>query len=140
MSANKSKVLNILEMRYDYQSSRNVLNNWRKAANIRNDSETLNDEDLKSLLAYLKENAADAARVHSAIERMILSEKVEEIKAPVVEEVKEDAPVVEEVKEDAPVAEEVKEDAPAADDAKADDAKAEDAPADNGKKKKKAKH
>lgn len=152
MSADKTKVLNILEMRYDYQSSRNVLSNWRKAAGIRDDSDTLNDEALKSLLAYLKENAADAVRVHAAVERMILSDNKED--APVVEDAKVevvpvvdeviDAPVVEEVveevkAEDAVVEDVVVEDT-AADDASADENKAEDAPAETGKKKKKSKH
>ena len=73
MSADKQKVFNILEMRFDYQSSRNVFYNWRKSVGIREEPETLNDEDLKSLLGYLKENAAGADRVHAAIERLILA-------------------------------------------------------------------
>ncbi len=125
MSADKSKVLNILEMRYDYMSSRNVLNNWRKAAGIREDSDSLNDEALKSLLAYLKENAADAVRVHGAIERMILAKDTPEEAPAVVEEVKaEEAPAEEAKAEEAP----------------AEEVKAEEAPAEGGKKKKKAKH
>ena len=71
MGAEKTRVLNYLEMRYDFVSARNVLNNWMKTADVK-DADYLDDNALKSLLEYLKDNAADAARVHAAIERLIL--------------------------------------------------------------------
>ena len=37
MGASKTQVMNLLEMRFDYQSARNVLVNWRKAAGIKDD-------------------------------------------------------------------------------------------------------
>ena len=72
MGAEKTRVLSYLEMRYDFVSARNVLNNWMKTAGIKDDADYLDDNALKSLLGYLKDNAADAARVHAAIERLIL--------------------------------------------------------------------
>ena len=35
MGATKTQITNLLEMRFDYQSARNVLNNWRKFAQIK---------------------------------------------------------------------------------------------------------
>ena len=157
MSADKQKVFNILEMRFDYQSSRNVFYNWRKTAGIREECDTLNDEDLKSLLSYLKENAAGADRVYAAIERLILATDnapVEEAHvveaAPVVEEThfEEAAPVVEEAPaevaytEEAPAEDAYTEEAPAEDaaseEAPAEEAKSDDNQSEGGKKKKKS--
>jgi len=147
MSADKQKVFNILEMRFDYQSSRNVFYNWRKTAGIREECDTLNDEDLKSLLSYLKENAAGADRVYAAIERLILAtdnapveEAHVEEATPVVEEahVEEAAPVVEDATvEEAPAEVAYTEEAPAEDayteEAPAEDAASEEAPAEEAK-------
>ena len=167
MSADKQKVFNILEMRFDYQSSRNVFYNWRKSVGIREEPETLNDEDLKSLLGYLKENAAGADRVHAAIERLILATDDTPaaevaVEAPVeeahVEEAHFEAPAeeayveapaeeyveapaeeyVEAPAEEAPAEEAAGDDA-AADEAASDEAKAEDNHSEGGKKKKKSK-
>ena len=72
MGISKTQITNYLEMRYDYQSARNVLVNWRKTAKIKDDIDSFDDNHLRSLLDYLKENASDATRVHAAIERLIL--------------------------------------------------------------------
>ena len=126
MGASKTHVLNLLEMRFDYVSARNVWNNWRKADKRKDDPEELSDADLKSLHKYLESDYPDAKRVQSAVYNLILNPDVEvphvEV-APVVEEVPvvEAAPVVEEVPvveaapvEEAPVFEEAApvEDAP----------------------------
>ena len=73
MGASKTQVTNYLEMRFDYLSARNILINWRKSVGLRENIENFDDSQLKSLLAYLKENEAGAKRVHDAIERLILS-------------------------------------------------------------------
>ena len=168
MGASKTQIMNYLEMRFDYQSARNVMANWRKTAGIKEELETLNDCHLKCLLAYLKTNAAEATRVHAAIERLILNADgtdccatpVEEavVEAPVeeavveapVEEAVVEAPVeeavveapVEEAVVEAPVEEAVVE-APVeeavADEAAVEEAATEEAPAPK-KSKKKAKH
>ncbi len=169
MGATKTQVMNLLELRYDYQSARNVLVNWRKAAGIKDDSENLDDAQLRCLLAYLKNNESAAERVYAAIERLILTDNGEmpaeniaeapaaEVvaEAPVAEAVAEavaDAPafeenaweaqVSEENADDAQVSEENADDAQAADE-NADDAQAADENADNraaeGGKKKKNK-
>ena len=163
MGASKTQITNYLEMRFDYQSARNVLVNWRKSAKIKDDLDSFDDNHLRSLLDYLKENAADATRVHAAIERCILSQDAAEHHEPVAEEHHEEhyeAPVPEEHYEEpapefheeaAPVEEmhdnpEIQ-DIPAEDNAEAPaenaDAPAENAevPAENnGGKKKKKKH
>ena len=72
MSADKHRITNILEMRYDYISARNVLSNWRKLNGIKDEVETFGDAELSSLLQYLKTEAPDAGRVISAVERLIL--------------------------------------------------------------------
>ncbi len=154
MGVSKTHITNLLEMRFDFLSARNVLNNWRKLAGIKEDIEDFDDNSLKSLLAYLKDDAPDAKRVHDAIERLIINKDAqEEVKAAEVHH--EEAPV-EEHHEEAPVeyheeapAEEHHEDAPA-EEAPAEDAAAEEAPAENaeeapaennnGGKKKKKKH
>jgi hypothetical protein len=97
MGASKTQIMNYLEMRFDYQSARNVLNNWRRTVGIKDELESLDDCQLKCLLAYLKTNAADATRVHAAIERLILSD-CEACCAPVEETVVE-TPVEETVVE-----------------------------------------
>ena len=76
MGATKTQITNLLEMRFDYQSARNVLNNWRKFAQIKEDPDPMTDVQLVSLLEYLKANAPDAARVHAAVERLILAQDV----------------------------------------------------------------
>lgn len=73
MGATKTQITNLLEMRYDYQSARNVLNNWRKFAQIKEDVDPMTDTHLVSLLEYLKANAPEACRVHAAVERLILA-------------------------------------------------------------------
>lgn len=73
MGVDKSHLLNLLEMRFDYQSARNILVNWRKSSSRKEELSDLNDEDLKSLLTYLRDNAPEATRVHTAIERLILA-------------------------------------------------------------------
>lgn len=167
MGASKTQIMNYLEMRFDYQSARNVLNNWRRTVGIKDELESLDDCQLKCLLAYLKTNAADATRVHAAIERLILSDceaccaPVEEniVETPVEETVVEtpvedavvDAPV-EETVVDAPVEENIvetpieenivdaaAEDAVETSEDSADTSAAEDAPAPK-KSKKKSKH
>ena len=155
MGVSKTHITNLLEMRFDYLSARNVINNWRKIAGIKDDIDDFDDNSLKSLLAYLKDDAPDAKRVHDAIERLIINKDAqEEVKAAEVryeeapvEEHHEEAPV-EEYHEEAP-AEEYHDDAPA-EEAPAEDAAAEEAPAENaeeapaennnGGKKKKKKH
>ncbi len=155
MGVSKTHITNLLEMRFDFLSARNVLNNWRKIAGIKEDIDDFDDNSLKSLLAYLKDDAPDAKRVHDAIERLIINKDAqEEVKAAEVryeeapvEEHYEEAPV-EEYHEEAP-AEEHHDDAPA-EEAPAEDAAAEEAPAENaeeapaennnGGKKKKKKH
>ncbi len=166
MGASKTQIMNYLEMRFDYQSARNVLNNWRRTVGIKDELESLDDCQLKCLLAYLKTNAADATRVHAAIERLILSDceaccaPVEEtvVETPVeetvvetpVEETVVDAPVedavVETPVEDAVVETPIEETVDAAaeetvetSDDSADTSAAEDAPAPK-KSKKKSKH
>lgn len=151
MGATKTQVMNLLELRYDYQSARNVLVNWRKAAGIKEDSENLDDAQLRCLLAYLKNNEAAAERVHAAIERLILTDNgdmpaenivetpaAEVVEAPVAEEIAE-APAEEAVVE-APVAEENADEAQAseenADEAQAADENADNRAAEGGKKKK----
>lgn len=157
MGASKTQIMNYLEMRFDYQSARNVLNNWRRTVGIKDELESLDDCQLKCLLAYLKTNAADATRVHAAIERLILSD-CEACCAPVEETVVEtpvedavvDAPVedavVETSVEDAVVETPIEETVDAAaeetvetSDDSADTSAAEDAPAPK-KSKKKSKH
>ena len=136
MGASKTKIMNLLEMRFDYQSARNVVSNWHKSAGIKGDPDNLDDVQLRSLLDYLKTNAADATRVHDAIERLILTEDKPAEQPPVIEEHAEEAPAVEEMHAE----EEQAGDAPAEDAGDAPDAdRAEDHPADNGKKKKKGK-
>jgi hypothetical protein len=166
MGASKTQIMNYLEMRFDYQSARNVLNNWRRTVGIKDELESLDDCQLKCLLAYLKTNAADATRVHAAIERLILSDceaccaPVEEtvVETPVeetvvetpVEETVVDAPVEEAVVEtsveDAVVETPIEETVDAATEEtvetsedSADTSAAEDAPAPK-KSKKKSKH
>jgi hypothetical protein len=166
MGASKTQIMNYLEMRFDYQSARNVLNNWRRTVGIKDELESLDDCQLKCLLAYLKTNAADATRVHAAIERLILSDceaccaPVEEtvVETPVeetvvetpVEETVVDAPVEEAVVEtsveDAVVETPIEETVDAAaeetvetSEDSADTSAAEDAPAPK-KSKKKSKH
>lgn len=113
MGASKTQIMNYLEMRFDYQSARNVMYNWRKTAGIKDELESLDDNHLKCLLSYLKANAADATRVHAAIERLILSDCDGCVEAPaVVEEAVVEAPVVEEAVVEAPVVEEAVVDAP----------------------------
>lgn len=59
----KTDVLNRLEMRFDYQSARNVLNNWRKSTGSREDGD-LEVTDVAALADYLEEeheNVADVA-------------------------------------------------------------------------------
>lgn len=166
MGASKTQIMNYLEMRFDYQSARNVLNNWRRTVGIKDELESLDDCQLKCLLAYLKTNAADATRVHAAIERLILSDceaccatveetvvetPVEEtvvetpVEETVVETPVEDA-VVETSVEDAVVETPIEETVDAAteetvetSDDSADTSAAEDAPAPK-KSKKKSKH
>lgn len=104
MGATKSHILNLLEMRFDFQSARNVLNNWRKFAQIKDDSDDLNDDKLKSLLAYLQNNAPDATRVMAAVERLILANDVEP-NAPAVENIEQPAENIENVAESAESAE-----------------------------------
>ncbi len=163
MGVSRTHITNLLEMRFDFLSARNVLNNWRKSAGIKEDIDEFEDNNLKSLLAYLKENAPDAKRVLDAIDRLIINKDAQEqvqVAEARVEEHHEDAPVeehhedapVEEHHEDAPV-EEYHEDAPVEEhheDAPAEEASAEEAPAENaeevpaennnGGKKKKKKH
>ena len=157
MGASKTQIMNYLEMRFDYQSARNVLNNWRRTVGIKDELESLDDCQLKCLLAYLKTNAADATRVHAAIERLILSDceaccaPVEEtvVETP-VEETVVDAPVedavvetsVEEAVVETPIEETVDaatEETVETSDDSADTSAAEDAPAPK-KSKKKSKH
>ena len=169
MSANKLRITNILELRFDYVSARNVLANWRKLNGIKDDVEEFGDAELSSLLKYLKDEAPDAGRVIAAVEGLILNPvvddtpavvaaaAVEEAAAPVeaapAEEWHEDAPAeaapAEEWHEDAPAeaapAEEWHEDAPV-EEAPAEEAPVEDAApaeeaaqAEGGKKKKKKK-
>ena len=163
MSANKQRITNILELRFDYVSARNVLANWRKLNGIKDEVEDFGDAELSSLLNYLKSEAPDAGRVISAVEGLILNPvvddkpavvaaaAVEEAAAPVeaapAEEWHEEAPAeaapAEEWHEEAPAeewheeapAEEWHEEAPAEEAAPAEDA----APAEGGKKKKKKK-
>ena len=164
MGVSKTHITNLLEMRFDFLSARNVLNNWRKSAGIKEDIDDFDDNNLKSLLAYLKENAPDAKRVQDAVERLIINkdaqEKVQAAEAH-VEEHREEAPAeehhedvpVEEVPveehheeapvEEAPVEEAPSEEAPAENAEEAPAENAEEAPAenkDNGGKKKKKKH
>lgn len=73
MGATKTQITNLLEMRFDYQSARNVFNNWRRFAQIKEDPDPISDVQLVSLLEYLKANAPDATRVHAAVERLILT-------------------------------------------------------------------
>ena len=160
MSADKHRMTNILEMRYDYISARNVLANWRKLNGIKDEVENFGDAELSSLLQYLKTEAADAGRVISAVERLILQpvaedkpaadaavieaavieeaavEAVEEAAVEVVEEVAVEAveEVAVEAVEEAAVEEVVEEEA-----AVEDAAPAENVPAEGGKKKKKKK-
>ena len=160
MSADKHRITNILEMRYDYISARNVLSNWRKLNGIKDEVENFGDAELSSLLQYLKTEAADAGRVISAVERLILQpvaedkpaadaavieaavieeaavEAVEEAAVEVVEEVAVEAveEVAVEAVEEAAVEEVVEEEA-----AVEDAAPAENVPAEGGKKKKKKK-
>ena len=160
MSADKHRITNILEMRYDYISARNVLANWRKLNGIKDEVENFGDAELSSLLQYLKTEAADAGRVISAVERLILQpvaedkpaadaavieaavieeaavEAVEEAAVEVVEEVAVEAveEVAVEAVEEAAVEEVVEEEA-----AVEDAAPAENVPAEGGKKKKKKK-
>ena len=86
MGATKTQITNLLEMRFDYQSARNVLNNWRKFAQIKEDPDPMTDVQLVSLLEYLKANAPDAARVHAAVERLILAQDVAQTAQAHVEE------------------------------------------------------
>ena len=144
MGASKTQITNYLEMRYDYQSARNVLVNWRKAAKIKDDLDSFDDNQLRSLLDYLKENASEATRVHEAIERLILSHGSKSVreKPVVAEPAPVEAPVVEEaVAAEAVIAEESEEapvEAAAEDQAPAENS---DAPAkNNGGKKKKKQH
>ena len=144
MGASKTQITNYLEMRFDYQSARNVLVNWRKSAKIKDDIDSFDDNQLRSLLDYLKENAADATRVHAAIERCILSHDAPVSHEPVVEPVVEEpAPEVHEP-EAAPVEEVVAEsevqDAPAEENAEVPAENAEAPAENNGGKKKKKKH
>lgn len=160
MSADKHRITNILEMRYDYISARNVLANWRKLNGIKDEVENFGDAELSSLLQYLKTEAPDAGRVISAVERLILQpvaedkpaadaavieaavieeaavEAVEEAAVEVVEEVAVEAveEVAVEAVEEAAVEEVVEEEA-----AVEDAAPAENVPAEGGKKKKKKK-
>jgi len=76
MGAAKTHITNLIEMRFDYQSARNILQNWRKLNGIKEEPEVYDDAHLASLLEYLKEEAKDAARVHAAIERLILDPNV----------------------------------------------------------------
>lgn len=77
MGANNTQIMNLLEMRFDYQSARNVLNNWRKLNGIKGEPEELDDAQLKSFLIYLKEEAPAAMRLQDSIERLILNKDAE---------------------------------------------------------------
>ena len=147
MGVSKTHITNLLEMRFDFLSARNVLNNWRKSVGIKEDIDDFDDNSLKSLLAYLKENAPDAKRVQDAVERLIINKDAQEqVKAAEVrvEKHREKAPVeeapVEEHHEEAPA--EVVEEAPVENAEEAPAENAEEAPAENsnGGKKKKKKH
>ena len=160
MSADKHRITNILEMRYDYISARNVLSNWRKLNGIKDEVETFGDAELSSLLQYLKTEAPDAGRVISAVERLILHPVQEDkpsadaavIEAAVIEEAAveavEEAAVeaveeaaVEAVEEAAveAVEEAAVEDVAGEEAVVEDAAPAENVPAEGGKKKKKKK-
>lgn len=162
MSADKSRVLNFLEIRFDYLSARNVLSNWRKVNGIKDEIDSFDDAQLRSLLDFLKSEFADAGRTIAGIEHLILnpdvndrpavaaaSEAVEpafEEPAPAYEEpapaYEEPAPVEIAYVEEAPAEDGAVEEAPV-EDAPAEDAPAEDAPAEDnashegGNKKKK---
>ncbi len=117
MSADKNRVINYLELRFDYLSARNVLNNWRKVNNIKDEIESFDDAQLRSLVVYLQSQSVDAARTIAGLEKLILSDNVNETPAyvaaseaiePVVDAPAQEAPVVEDanpVVEDAPVEE-----------------------------------
>ena len=144
MSADKHRITNILEMRYDYISARNVLSNWRKLNGIKDEVETFGDAELSSLLQYLKTEAPDAGRVISAVERLILHPVQEDkpsadaavIEAAVIEEAAVEA--VEEAAVEA-VEEAAVEDVAGEEAVVEDAAPAENVPAEGGKKKKKKK-
>ena len=76
MSADKSRVLNFLEIRFDYLSARNVLSNWRKVNGIKDEIDSFDDAQLRSLLDFLKSEFADAGRTIAGIEHLILNPDV----------------------------------------------------------------
>ena len=148
MSANKLRITNILELRFDYVSARNVLANWRKLNGIKDEVEEFGDAELSSLLKYLKAEAPDAGRVIAAVEGLILNPVVDDTPAVVAATAVEEAaaPVeaapAEEWHDEAPAeaapAEEWHEEAPAEaapaeewhEEAPAEEAPAEEAPVD----------
>lgn len=65
----KTDVLNRLEMRFDYQSARNVLNNWRKSTGSREDGD-LEVTDVAALADYLEEEHENVADVAAALRRV----------------------------------------------------------------------
>ncbi len=119
MSIDKIRITNLLELRYDYMSARNVLNNWQKQSGIKEDLNDFSDAQIRSLVIYLKNNAPEASRTIGGLERLILNADNEPVveAAPVVEEaVVEAAPAEDVAVEDAPAEEAAVEDAPMADD------------------------
>ena len=91
-TVSKDDVLNRLEIRYDYQSSRNVLNNWRKAVGLKEEAPSFSVDDVNSLADYLEALAEDTNEVADSIRRLVVVEE----KAPEKEEPKKEVPEVKE--------------------------------------------
>ena len=77
----KTHVLNLLEMRFDYQSARNVLTNWRKSAGIKEDPAEFGAVEVGALADYVEAHNEGASDVAGAVRRAASVKAVEPVKA-----------------------------------------------------------
>ncbi len=66
----RTQILNLLESRFDYQSARNVLSNWRKGKGIKDDIAEWNAADVHDLAAYLESSAENSGELADKIRRL----------------------------------------------------------------------
>ncbi len=77
----KTHVLNLLEMRFDYQSARNVVTNWRKGAGLKGDPADYGMGELSALADYIEANNEGASSVATAVRKAVSAEAPEPVKA-----------------------------------------------------------
>ncbi len=77
----KTHVLNLLEMRFDYQSARNVLTNWRKGAGMKEDPAELGAVEVSALADYIESNNEGASGVATAVRNAATAQDAKPVKA-----------------------------------------------------------